>query len=189
MTHLVTGDRKDREFVLGDELHAVILTTGEESEGRFDLLQAVQPAGAKTPLHLHTRYEERFWVISGSMTVWAGPEKAVLHSGDFYAVPRNTPHAVHAGPEGSRALLISSPAGFAELIARAGVPARLAGDGVGFDDELFAAGAAELGDVDLAWPRPGRCRPISIPERRAGLPQRARPSVRLVTVHPGKGRR
>ncbi|MFD0856315.1 cupin domain-containing protein, partial [Actinomadura adrarensis] len=55
-----------------------------------------------------TRYEERFWVLSGSMTVWAGPEKAVLHSGDFFTVPRRTPHAVHSEPEGSRALMISS---------------------------------------------------------------------------------
>jgi mannose-6-phosphate isomerase-like protein (cupin superfamily) len=25
-----------------------------------------------TPLHLHTRYEERMYVISGSLTVWVG---------------------------------------------------------------------------------------------------------------------
>ncbi len=152
MTHPMTGGPEDRVFALGTELRATILTSGEETEGRHDLVHAVQPPGKMTPLHLHTRYEERFWVISGSMTVWAGPEKAVLHSGDFYTVPRDTPHAVHSGPEGSRALLISSPAGFAELIARTGVPARLAGDGAGFDEELFNAVTAELGDVNLGPP-------------------------------------
>ena len=41
--------------------------------------------------------------------------------------PLNTPHAIKAGPNGCRSLLISSPAGFAELIGRAATPAHLAG--------------------------------------------------------------
>jgi hypothetical protein len=59
-------------------------------------------------------------VGSGTMTVWAGPDKAALRSGDYYHVPLDTPHTFHAGPEGARALIISSPAGFAEAIAGAG---------------------------------------------------------------------
>jgi quercetin dioxygenase-like cupin family protein len=50
-----------------------------------------------------------------------------LRSGDYYAIPLNTPHVIKAGPHGGRSLVISSSAGFAELIARAATPAHLAG--------------------------------------------------------------
>jgi mannose-6-phosphate isomerase-like protein (cupin superfamily) len=111
-----------REFVLGTDTRATILTAGPETDGRHDITHVVQPAGATTPLHMHTRYEERHWVVSGSMTVWAGAEQRTLRPGDFYTIPMNVPHTIRAGPEGARALTISSPAGFAELSARAGTP-------------------------------------------------------------------
>src|SRR5687767_6521108 len=124
MTDRSSAARK-REFVLGD-LRATILTTGTDTGGRHDFTDTVQPPGARTPLHLHTRYEERFWVVSGALTVWAGADTVTLRSGDYYAIPINVPHAVESGPDGCHALHISTPAGFAELIARAGTPAHLA---------------------------------------------------------------
>ncbi len=143
---------EEREFVLGQGLRATTLTTAAETEGRHDLTYAIQPPGATTPLHLHTKYEERYWVASGSLTVWAGPDKLTLRSGDYYGIPMNVPHAVQAGPDGARALVISSPAGFAELIARAGTPARLATPQTELDAELFMAVTTELGDVVLGPP-------------------------------------
>jgi uncharacterized RmlC-like cupin family protein len=103
-------------------------------------------------LHLHTRYQERLWVVSGSMTVWAGPDKLTLRQGDYYAIPTQVPHAVQAGPEGVRALNITSPAGFAELIARTGTPAHLATSTTDLDADLLAAVTTELGDVLLGPP-------------------------------------
>jgi mannose-6-phosphate isomerase-like protein (cupin superfamily) len=149
MTRPMMGDR---EFVLGQELRATILTFGDETDGRHDLVIGTQAPDAMTPLHLHTRYEERLWVISGSATVWAGDTKAVLHSGDFYTIPTNVPHAIRAGADGGSLLNITSPAGFAELIARAGTPARLATDETELDFDLFMAVTTELGDVVLGPP-------------------------------------
>jgi mannose-6-phosphate isomerase-like protein (cupin superfamily) len=141
-----------REFVLGQELRATILTTGTETDGRHDMSECRQPAGGRTALHLHTRYDERFWVVAGSMTIWAGPDRVTLRSGDFYAIPMNTPHAIEAGPDGAHALQISSPAAFAELVARAGTPARLANAETELDVELFEQVTTELGDVILGPP-------------------------------------
>jgi mannose-6-phosphate isomerase-like protein (cupin superfamily) len=147
-----TQSASGREFVLGQELRCTILTTAAETEGRHDFTDNVQPGGMTTPLHLHTRYDERFWVVSGSLTVWAGSETVVLRSGDYYAVPMNTPHAIQSGPDGARALQISSPAGFAQLVARSGTPAHLATPETDFDADLFMAVSAELGDVILGPP-------------------------------------
>jgi mannose-6-phosphate isomerase-like protein (cupin superfamily) len=116
-----------RHYVLGQELRVRILTTGAETSGRHDLLDAFALPDTATPLHLHTRYEERLWIVEGEFTLWAGKDQAQLRSGDYYAIPLNTPHAIKAGPHGGRSLVISSPAGFAELIARAATPAHLAG--------------------------------------------------------------
>ena len=59
---------------------------------------------------------------------------------------------IQAGSEDTRALNISSPAGFAGLIARAGTPAHLAIPEPAFDAELFMAVTTELGDVVLGPP-------------------------------------
>lgn len=144
---------QQRQYLFGPErLRATILTTGAETDGRHDLTDGVLPPGATVPLHLHTRYEERLVVVSGSLTVWAGPDKLTLRAGDYYHVPLNTPHTFQASSEGARSLNISSPAGFAETITRAGTPAHLATPDAEFDLDLLMAVAAELGDVVLGPP-------------------------------------
>jgi Cupin domain len=105
-----------------------------------------------TPLHLHTRYEERVYVISGSLTVWAGPDRLTAGAGGYYHIPLNVPHTVRCGSEDTHAILISSPAGFAELVARAGTPAHLATPDTDPDLERFLAVTTELGDVVLGPP-------------------------------------
>jgi hypothetical protein len=62
------------------------------------------------------------------------------------------PHAIKAGPEGVRALNITSPAGFAELIAPTATPAHLAAPDTAIDVDLFMAVTTELGDVVLGPP-------------------------------------
>jgi mannose-6-phosphate isomerase-like protein (cupin superfamily) len=142
----------ERQFVLGQGLRATILATADETAGHLDLMDCVQPPGAATPLHMHTRYEERYWVISGSMTVFAGSDEVTMGPSDYYVVPTNVPHMVRFGPEGTRALVFSSPAGFADLVARAGTPGHLATPETELDTDLFLAVSTELGDVVLGPP-------------------------------------
>ena len=146
-------DMRQRQFVLGPErVRVTILTTGAETGGRHDFTDSWLPAGSMTPLHLHTRYEERIWVASGSLTVWACPDKVVLRSGDYHRIPTHVPHTIRSGPEDTHALHISTPAGFAELVARAGTPAHLLTPDTQPDLELFMAVTTELGDVVLGPP-------------------------------------
>jgi quercetin dioxygenase-like cupin family protein len=146
-------EERERQFVLGPErVQATILTTGAETDGRHDLVDSVLPAGSMTPLHLHTRYEERVYVISGSLTVWVGPDKLTVGPGGYYHIPTHVPHTVQAGSTNTHAILISSPAGFAELVARAGTPAHLATSETERDLERFLAVTTELGDVTFGPP-------------------------------------
>jgi quercetin dioxygenase-like cupin family protein len=146
-------EARERRFVMGPErVQATILTTGAETDGRHDLIDSVLPAGSMTPLHLHTRYEERVYVISGSLTVWVGEDKLTVGPGGFYHIPTNLPHTVQAGATDTHAILVSSPAGFAELVARAGTPAHLATPETELDLERFLAVSTELGDVTFGPP-------------------------------------
>ncbi|MFE7030057.1 cupin domain-containing protein [Streptomyces sp. NPDC057621] len=145
-------DHPGRQYALGQELRVSVLTAAEETEGRHDVTDSFMLAGAATLLHAHTRYEERLWVSAGLLTVWAGDEKVTLRSGDFYTIPLRVPHAIAAGPDGARALNISTPAGFAEVIARTATPLHLFTETTALDVELFNAVAEEMGDLLLGPP-------------------------------------
>lgn len=145
-------DIRDREYLLGQELRVTVLTRRAETDGRHDLVMGDNGPGETTALHLHTRYDERLWVIDGELTIWAGDDQVTLGPNGFYTIPMNVPHMLAAGPNGVRALNISSPAGFAELIERTGTPARLAGPRTEMDMELFMKVTTELGDVVLGPP-------------------------------------
>jgi mannose-6-phosphate isomerase-like protein (cupin superfamily) len=142
----------DRRYRLGKDLDVRILVTSEDTEGRHDLVDAFQLPNTATPLHLHTRYEERMVIVEGACTVWLGPDTLHVTAGDFVTIPLNVPHAIKAGPRGCRTYLTTSPAGFAELIARTASPADDADAGAELDVALFAAVAAELGDQILGPP-------------------------------------
>ena len=45
-----------RDYVLGQDLRVRILTTGPQTSGRHDLVDALQLPDTLTPLHLHTRH-------------------------------------------------------------------------------------------------------------------------------------
>jgi mannose-6-phosphate isomerase-like protein (cupin superfamily) len=145
-----------RRYQLGKELDVRILTTGAETDGRHDLVDAFQHPNSATPLHLHTRYEERLAIVEGTCTVWLGPDTLHLAAGDFVTIPLHVAHAVKAGPRGCRSYLTTSPAGFAELIERtatAGNEDDFGSDSdAEFDVELFTAVSAELGDQILGPP-------------------------------------
>jgi hypothetical protein len=59
---------------------------------------------------------------------------------------------IRAGAEDTHAPHISTPAGFAELVARAGTPVQLATPDTAADPELSLAVTTELGDVVLGAP-------------------------------------
>ena len=152
MSDLNAGAEHVADYVLGQELRVRILTTAEETKDQFDLTDQVMPVGAMSALHLHSQYEERIWVVAGSFELWAASEHVTLRPGDFYTIGLNVPHAIHAGPDGGRALTLSSPAGFGKVIARTATPVELASPDTELNTELFMAVCAELGDVILGPP-------------------------------------
>lgn len=85
------------------------------------------PPGGGTPLHVHHREDEGFYVMEGMYLFEADGESFEAQTGDFIFVPRNTPHRFrNIGKTAGTILLTLEPGGlevfFGELAAVGGPP-------------------------------------------------------------------
>ena len=94
-----------------------VKATGEQSQGRFALLEQVA-AGAPPPMHIHAADDEAFYVLDGSVDLYVGDDVLRAEAGAFCLVPAGTPHSfVSTSSSPARLLLIVSPAGFEQFFA------------------------------------------------------------------------
>jgi mannose-6-phosphate isomerase-like protein (cupin superfamily) len=130
--------------------------SGEESDGRFCVVEFVNPPDEWTPLHVHRDSDQTQYVMEGELTVYLPGRTLVLGPGQCVNTPMGVPHTEHVtSPGPARVLDVNVPAGFDAFIARAGEPA--AGlslppaDGPPPDVERLAAIAAEY-RIELLGP-------------------------------------
>ena len=99
-----------------------ITVTGEETNGRFCLIDMHIPPGGGPPPHRHD-FEETFILLEGEMDATFRGKKSIVRAGDTLHIPANAPHQFHnasAGP--ARMLCICSPAGQEKFFLEVGVP-------------------------------------------------------------------
>lgn len=101
---------------------AVIKAEGAETGGRFTLVEILEDEG-ETPLHVHHREDEAFWVIEGEIEFEVGGRKIAARPGSFLLGPRGVPHryTVTKGP--ARMLFLFTPAGFESMLRESSEPA------------------------------------------------------------------
>ena len=129
--------------------HLTIVADRTTTDGKYDLIEGYSPPGTQTPPHRHTRYSEQLYVLEGELTVWAGKNKMVLTPGESFLISPGIPHVVATlGDRPSRALVVASPSGFADLIE---ATATLNENEV-TDMGLFGRIATEIGDEILGAP-------------------------------------
>ena len=111
--------------VVGDTY--TTLLSGEQTAGRFALIDMLIPAGGGPPRHRHN-FEECFHVLEGSVEVSLRDEPAVrLQAGETVNIPANAPHAFRNGADvPARLLCTAVPAGVEAFFAEFGdrVPSR-----------------------------------------------------------------
>ncbi len=100
------------------------LASGAETGGAFGLTLVRQPPGAATPLHVHTREAEAFYVLDGQLTYQAGERTHQLSRGSFIYLPASVPHAFRVtGTSPAEFLAIVAPGGLMDLYDEVGRPA------------------------------------------------------------------
>jgi quercetin dioxygenase-like cupin family protein len=99
-----------------------ILVTGEETEGKYTLIDMHVPPGGGPPPHRHD-FEEMFTVLDGEVLVTFRGQTLVARAGETINVPANAPHAfTNAADTPSRLLCMCAPAGQEEFFTLVGEP-------------------------------------------------------------------
>jgi mannose-6-phosphate isomerase-like protein (cupin superfamily) len=105
--------------VVGDTY--TVLLSGEQTAGRFALIDMLIPAGGGPPPHRHD-FEECFRVLEGSVEVALRDDPPVrLQAGETVNIPANAPHSFRNGAEvPARLLCTAAPAGLEAFFAEFG---------------------------------------------------------------------
>ena len=96
--------------VLGD--HLTVRLTGEETGGRFTLVEQTNEPGTGIPMHLHKNEDELFHILEGQVEFRVGTQAITATAGTTVFLPRNIPHDwMVVGNTPARTLLSVFPAG------------------------------------------------------------------------------
>ena len=99
-----------------------ITVTGDETGGRFCLIDMHIPPSGGPPPHRHD-FEETFIMLEGEVEATFRGKKSIVRAGDTLNIPSNAPHQFHnASTRPVRMLCICSPAGQEKFFMEVGVP-------------------------------------------------------------------
>jgi quercetin dioxygenase-like cupin family protein len=107
--------------VVGDVYR--FLATGDDTNGKYAMWEAIVPPGGGPPPHVHSLEEEAFYILEGEITIQAGDVRIVATAGMFANMPVGTPHSFKNESDKPAKMLISvAPAGLEQMFFEVGVP-------------------------------------------------------------------
>ena len=106
--------------VVGDTY--TVLLSGNDTDGRYCLLDMLVPPGGGPGPHRHD-FEETFIVLEGQMEATFRGEKVPVNAGETLHIPANAPHEFHnTSDQPVRLLCICGPSGQEKFFEEVGVP-------------------------------------------------------------------
>ena len=107
--------------VVGDVYR--FLATGDDTNGKYALFEALVGPGGGPPPHVHSREEEGFYVLEGKITFTINGERVVATAGTFANMPVGTPHSFkNESGKPARMLISVAPAGLEQMFIEVGAP-------------------------------------------------------------------
>ena len=103
---------------------AVVKASTETTDGQVAVIEHHAPRGFASPLHVHHREDEWFYVAEGSLTFWVDGQIVDAPAGTFVYGPRELPHTFAVTSERARFLLVAQPAGFERFMRALAEPAQ-----------------------------------------------------------------
>ncbi len=98
-----------------------ILLIGEDTAGRYCLIDMHVPPGGGPPPHRHD-FEEMFTVLEGEIEVTFRGEKSTVRAGETINIPANAPHSfTNASDRPARLLCVCTPPGQERFFEEVGV--------------------------------------------------------------------
>jgi quercetin dioxygenase-like cupin family protein len=105
----------------------VLKATGDQTDGRFAVMELLAPKGFASPLHIHRSEDEFFVVLAGEVRVQHGEDISEAVAGSIVYGPRDVAHAFHVDSAQARLLLFFGPAGVEGFFREGGKPAGFLG--------------------------------------------------------------
>jgi quercetin dioxygenase-like cupin family protein len=120
----IADPKKDQSLphlgVVGDTY--TVLLTGDDTDGRYCLIEMHVPPGGGPPPHRHD-FEESFTILEGEIEAMFRGKKTIVRAGQTVNIPANAPHSfTNASKQAARLLCICAPAGMDEFFLAIGVP-------------------------------------------------------------------
>lgn len=107
--------------VVGDVYR--FLATGEETDGKYAMWEAVVSPGGGPPPHIHSREEESFYVLEGEITFTLDDQTIVARPGMFANMPVGSLHSFKNNTDKPARMILSvAPAGFERMLFELGRP-------------------------------------------------------------------
>jgi len=99
-----------------------VLVTGDDTAGKYTLIDMHVPPGGGPPPHRHD-FEEMFTVLEGEVELSFRGQQLVAKAGETVNVPANAPHGFrNASSEAVRLLCLCTPPGQEKFFAAVGQP-------------------------------------------------------------------
>jgi len=93
----------------------VVRVSAEGSRGAMTVLEEAPPM-VDTPLHVHSREDELFYIVEGEHIITLGERERRLGPGEAIFAPRGVPHAQRRVEPGvGRELIVLTPASFEQF--------------------------------------------------------------------------
>jgi len=111
---VLPGDDVPVIDLVGDKYR--VLITGDDSNGQYFAFEAIVPPGAGPPMHIQTREEEAFYVLTGEITFYVGEEQRKAVASSFVHIPRGVAHRFENETDDPAKILIwFAPAGIEKM--------------------------------------------------------------------------
>jgi quercetin dioxygenase-like cupin family protein len=122
MNAVVRAASKGRTIAVVGDVYR-FLATGDETNGKYTMWEALVPTGGGPPPHVHSREEEAFYILEGEITFQIAEERLVATAGTFANMPVGTPHSFkNESSRPARMLITVAPAGLERMFYEFGVP-------------------------------------------------------------------
>jgi mannose-6-phosphate isomerase-like protein (cupin superfamily) len=142
--------REGGERLRWGEVEILVKASGAATDGAFALFEEIAPVD--TPLHVHEREDELFFVLEGEHVFEVGEDEFRVGPGGLVFAPRGVPHAQRrVVPRTGRVLVFTVPAGL-EGFFRALADADRAGT---LGPEAYAGASEQHG---ITWLTPADAR-------------------------------
>jgi mannose-6-phosphate isomerase-like protein (cupin superfamily) len=122
MKPIIRNTQQGSTFALVGDVYR-LLATGEDTNGKYALIEALVSPGGGPPTHVHSREDEGFYILEGEIAFMIDSKRFVATAGMFANLPIGTPHSFkNESNKPVKMLATIAPAGLEKMFMEIGVP-------------------------------------------------------------------